>query len=259
MTYQFLGGAYAETPPNSFRQPAPIYTWLFVNYSAVIRFQHRTETIAPNSVILLDQAELLTIQHAAHENLTASWVYFKCTDSHQLAAAKIIFNHWSIVPEASRLTTMLTSLLWEDSHTVQPYQAANENLLLGWLLNTTALSQQTAPKANYTGPYRDSLQTIRNTLIAHPERPWSAVQMADTLRISPSYFQHLYKTMFGISFQGDVIQLRISRAKELVRNTDVPFAQLAQDTGYASEVHFFRQFKQLTHMTPGEYRRLANK
>ena len=71
----------------------------------------------------------------------------------------------------------------------------------------------------------------------------NAEDFADTLGISKSYFQHLYKEFFGVSFQQDYIQMRIAYAQDLLETSDMPMEQIAEICGYTNEVHFYRQFK----------------
>ena len=69
-----------------------------------------------------------------------------------------------------------------------------------------------------------------------------------------SYFQHLYKAMFGVSVTSDIIAARIDRAKYLLSGTDYTVTAVADLCGYSSDVHFMRQFKALCGLTPTEYR-----
>ncbi len=48
-------------------------------------------------------------------------------------------------------------------------------------------------------------------------------------------------------------QLKIEKAKELIRNKDMNFTQISDLLGYTSIHYFSRQFKKITGMTPSEY------
>ena len=79
---------------------------------------------------------------------------------------------------------------------------------------------------------------------------------AESMSISVSYFQHLYKDFFGISYQKDVIDMRIEYAKRMVKSTDNKIELIAKLCGYSNEIHFYRQFKEITGMTPKQYKEL---
>lgn len=75
------------------------------------------------------------------------------------------------------------------------------------------------------------------------------------LHISESYFQVLYRRLFGVSFQKDLISMRIDYAKTLLETSDLSVSAVSEMCGYQTEVHFFRQFKSLTGTTPLRYRK----
>jgi AraC family transcriptional regulator len=52
-----------------------------------------------------------------------------------------------------------------------------------------------------------------------------------------------------------VLRRRIERAKQLLRDTELPVLQVALRTGFASQSHLSTAFKRATGSTPGAYRR----
>lgn len=72
--------------------------------------------------------------------------------------------------------------------------------------------------------------------------------------MSRSSFQHLYKELFGISAITDVILSRIDHAKYLLSTTDIPIKKISEMCGYNNDIHFMRQFKKVTEITPTKYR-----
>lgn len=51
-----------------------------------------------------------------------------------------------------------------------------------------------------------------------------------------------------------LIGIRIERAKELLKYDDMSLAQIAESLGYSSSAHLSAQFKQLTGITPREFK-----
>ena len=47
----------------------------------------------------------------------------------------------------------------------------------------------------------------------------------------------------------------MNRAKELLRETDLPVTEICQAVGYSDQNYFSRVFKKHTRMGPNEYRR----
>lgn len=107
--------------------------------------------------------------------------------------------------------------------------------------------------------YFDKMSILRSQIYNMPYNDWNIEGLAHQLTMSKSYFQHLYKEIFGISVMNDVIQSRIEHSKYLLSTTDIPITQIAQMCGYKCELHFMRQFKTRMQMTPSEYRKsIAN-
>lgn len=74
------------------------------------------------------------------------------------------------------------------------------------------------------------------------------------MNMSPSYFQQIYKQIFGIPAVSDIILNRVGHASYLLKNTTYTVCQISASCGYENDVHFMRQFKKFTGQTPSEYR-----
>ncbi len=66
----------------------------------------------------------------------------------------------------------------------------------------------------------------------------------------------LFTATEGVTLERYLIGRRIERAKELMQNTKLSFADIAFQLGYSSVHHFSSQFKSMTGMTPSMYRDL---
>ncbi|OUM97529.1 MAG: AraC family transcriptional regulator [Thermobacillus sp. ZCTH02-B1] len=104
-------------------------------------------------------------------------------------------------------------------------------------------------------PQHYNLLRLRVAIQNHPDDRWTIARMADLLKVSPGYLQTIYKKTFGISCMDDVIRNRIRLAKEYLSYSSLNVAEIAYRCGYRNVEHFSRQFKQLTGMTPREYRK----
>ncbi len=102
--------------------------------------------------------------------------------------------------------------------------------------------------------YYDKLFILRSKIYNKPYQDWNVDGLAHQLAMSKSYFQHLYKNIFGVSVMNDVINSRIEHSKYLLSTTDMPISQATEMCGYKCESHFMRQFKARIEMTSTEYR-----
>ncbi len=78
--------------------------------------------------------------------------------------------------------------------------------------------------------------------------------LAQLLGMSQSHFSQLFKQSMGISPHQYLLQQRVERAKQLLKQTDQSVVDIALACGFNSHSHLSKQFRQLTGMTPKAYR-----
>jgi len=72
--------------------------------------------------------------------------------------------------------------------------------------------------------------------------------------VSPTYLSILFKKKLGVTFIDYLINLRLEKAKELLRDTAKRTYEVAAETGYGDPQYFSVCFKKFTGLTPTEYR-----
>lgn len=72
--------------------------------------------------------------------------------------------------------------------------------------------------------------------------------------IGASQLKKLFRTYQNSGVMECFNQMKIDAAKQMIRNQQMNFTQIADTLGYASVHYFSRQFKKITDMTPTEYR-----
>ncbi|GGE26085.1 DNA-binding response regulator [Pullulanibacillus camelliae] len=85
-----------------------------------------------------------------------------------------------------------------------------------------------------------------------------ATEVADYINISPNYFSVLFKQYTHMSFNEYLNHLRVEKAKSLLEETSDKVTAIAEQVGYQNYKYFVQVFKQLTMMTPTEYRRFLS-
>ena len=82
-------------------------------------------------------------------------------------------------------------------------------------------------------------------------------ELAAVARLSPFHFSRAFKQATGSAPHQFVIARRVRRAQLLLAAGSCSQAQIAYETGFASQSHFASTFRRVTGMTPGQYRRTA--
>jgi AraC family transcriptional regulator len=78
--------------------------------------------------------------------------------------------------------------------------------------------------------------------------------MATEVNISPIYLARAFKAAIGQSPHRYVLARRIERAKELLRNTELPVVDVALSSGFSSQSHLSYWFQRFLGVSPAAYR-----
>lgn len=78
--------------------------------------------------------------------------------------------------------------------------------------------------------------------------------LADIYGVSPSHFSRIFKSAVGQSPHQYILFQRISLAKQLLAETDLPISDITLDCGFYDQSHFIVQFRRFTGITPKTYR-----
>lgn len=83
--------------------------------------------------------------------------------------------------------------------------------------------------------------------------------VADSLFLDSAYFSRLFKSKMGISPKKYILQTRMEKAKEMLRNTNRHIKEISVTTGFNDPLYFSKMFCKIEGITPSEYRKRHNK
>ncbi|WP_066310813.1 response regulator [Bacillus sp. FJAT-29814] len=78
---------------------------------------------------------------------------------------------------------------------------------------------------------------------------------AEYVGISPFYLSKLFKEKFSVNFIDYITQLRVNKAKDLMKNPESSLKEICFNVGYKDPNYFSRVFKKTTGYSPSEYRK----
>lgn len=102
---------------------------------------------------------------------------------------------------------------------------------------------------------KEAFRHLRADMLTLLDVNWTVEKMAQRVHLSPSRVYPIYKKLFGISPNADLINARINSAKNRLINSGDKIEDIAESLGYRNITHFIRQFKENTGMSPGQYRK----
>ena len=92
-------------------------------------------------------------------------------------------------------------------------------------------------------------------LIQNYTHPLTNDELSAQTEFSTSYFRKLFHDVYGVSPLEYLQNLRISKAKEMLRNNVGSISEIAASLGYANIYDFSRTFKRETGLSPSAYAR----
>jgi AraC-like DNA-binding protein len=90
---------------------------------------------------------------------------------------------------------------------------------------------------------------------AHLDGDISVARIAGECGLSRGHFDRAFKQSTGLSPHRWLVQRRIDKAKDLLRNSGLPIVEIALACGFAEQSHFTRVFSRNVGESPGMWRR----
>jgi AraC-like DNA-binding protein/HAMP domain-containing protein len=84
---------------------------------------------------------------------------------------------------------------------------------------------------------------------------WNIESCAQELSHQVPYLRRVFKEQMGMSYSQYVNMQVMKKAQQLLCDTKLTVAEIAEELGYSNSQNFIRQFKKEYHVTPGQYRR----
>jgi transcriptional regulator GlxA family with amidase domain len=97
---------------------------------------------------------------------------------------------------------------------------------------------------------------IRKVLSKIDQDPAATVQsLARLVKLSSSRLGHLFKSDTGMELRHFLVESRLEKATELLRNTDMQIKEISHTVGYQHVPSFDRVFRKRFNVSPADYRR----
>lgn len=130
------------------------------------------------------------------------------------------------------------------------------NELLAALLSRLMASAWSPPSQHKSAGSHRTLYDIKAWIDQHFHEKIALDDLADKFFINKFYLTRLFKEQYGSSIGNYILSLRISRAKELLRFTNMPIDEIGQRCGVPDANYFSRAFRKIEGVSPSEYRKL---
>ncbi|QYD72494.1 AraC family transcriptional regulator [Paraburkholderia edwinii] len=156
--------------------------------------------------------------------------------------------------EDARIASLCQSLVndrWEDADgRLRANETAHEVLSL--LLRSQGVSRTNA--ALKGGLAVATRRRLRDYIDSHLTQALTLGELADVANLSEYHLSRMFRVSFGLPPHAWIAQQRVERARELLRTTSLPLADVATRCGYANASHFSHRFREAVGAAPIVYR-----
>lgn len=228
------------------------YTFLHFFHSVRILYEGKRIVTEPHAVIIFRPE---TPQYfKSDEPIVHDWIHFRGNVEEVVARGNLELDRL-YYPAQTGFITELTKELETEFCSARLNRERLIELKFEELLMKLgrAVSGETEPEFDIET--NEKFRYLRGKMFAGLQEKWPVERMAREVGFSESRFYSIYKAIYGITPTADLIEARISSAKNMLQFGDKKVEEIAYLLGYDNTTHFIRQFKKQTGYSPAAYRK----
>lgn len=208
-------------------------------------------SVRENSVILYLPNQPQIYSFRGEEQVVSYYIHFCGTGCEKILRELNLYGKRSVELEEDNGVERIFEKLVREFHMKRSFYEQCCNGLLLSLFSAIARSA-------YHIPDRASSQSKINGICIRMHNSYaenlSVADYAQILNLSTGRFTHVFTQAMGVSPKQYLISIKLDHAVELLTNTDLSVAQIAELVGIPDSNYFSRIFKKHMGHTPGFYR-----
>ena len=252
---QEIGSLQAEQPHTSARTHLSSYLFFCVKSgSGELEYQGKKYKLMQGDCVFIDCQQ--PYSHSTSVDLwSLSWIHFSSVtmqdiyQKYQERGGRPVFRPENITAFIE-LHETLFNLASSDDYIRDMRINSGLNELLVLLMNESWHQAERSDMALK----KQNLDPIRDYLDTHYTEKISLDVLANQFFISKFYLTRVFKEQYGVSINTYVQNLRITKAKQMLRFTDKRLEDIGYQCGLGAPHYFSRIFKKVEGITPSEFR-----
>ncbi|MCH1982056.1 response regulator [Ruminococcus sp. OA3] len=99
------------------------------------------------------------------------------------------------------------------------------------------------------------IKLVKSYIQNHYAQPIKLEEMSEMAGFNSAYFSTMFKKETGQTLTEYILQVRMDKAKELLKNKEIKINDIPELIGVGDAKYFSKQFKKVSGLTPSQYRR----
>ncbi len=191
------------------------------------------------------------------ERWSLKWVHFSGGNSRELyenyvqTGGKPVFSSVKFLSYSDLLTQIF--------HIASAEDGFGDMLLYEKLISLIVMLTEERRLQEQEGGFERSIRDmtpIKHYLETNYQEKISLDSLAEEFYVNKFYMTRIFKKQYGVSIVNYLTQVRITRAKQMLRFTDMPIETISQECGMNDANYFSRVFRKVEGTSPGEFRRM---
>ena len=251
---QEIGQLHAMRPHSSHRSNLASYLFFTIlSGTGTLTYNGKTYSLSAGDCVFIDCKKPYT--HTTSDDLwQLKWCHFNgpsmtsIYEKYLERGGQPCFH-----PDSSSDFNAILTSLYRIAESSDHIRDMKINECLAALLS--ALMQESwQPENRQTATRRQDLTQVRSYLDEHYTQKITLDELAEQFYINKFYLVRLFKEQYGQSINHYLQQLRITKAKQLLRFTDKAVEQIGFECGLGAHSYFTRTFKKVEGITPSDFR-----
>jgi len=243
----YCGSGWNRTRENSLAL-CDLEFWLVWKGRGWMRTRDQEFELLPGFCVLMRPGGIYDAGHDERNRLGITFIHFECKGGGKP------WRHW---PEFLGMQNV--DYLDAVSKRVVELFPANPRVgveLLRAMLTDLLLNRITESREDFQA-HRGKILQMTQSLHTAEHLP-SVALLAEQMHLSAPHFSRLFKGVTGQGPMEFLLQIRLSRARHLLRETSMSIGEIAERLDYRDVFFFSRQFKEKCGMSPLRFRRMAS-
>lgn len=142
-----------------------------------------------------------------------------------------------------------------DAYLVAPLEQGHLFEAVRQVLQNRGDDGAASPGRSLSPVARNRVRVVEAFILSNLDKRLTHKLLAETACLSPFHFARLFKAALGTSPHQYITRARVEKARVLLKQTQLPLAEIARLVGFCNQSHFSSVFRRKTGIAPLRFRR----